>query len=392
MRNLILTIMISSFIFLSGCASAPLQDYSESSEISHLLYKRIPYKVEGNYRVMDMFYATARKMKDKKNLPVSFRPELAKETSYGTVVIKIDPSLTIAKMLPRWYKKTGLVGVQKVEPLDESVFMKQLAEAVKESPHKSVFINVFGYKDNFEYTAIKASCFAYLIDIDTPVLMFDWPGDQSITPGGYFKAEALAAESGVLLGKLMAKIIREIKPERVWIEGSSLGCQVVCSAFEEMYKYEDLSDEEVEINHVILAAPDVRTKEFDEQFKKELTALSKNLTTYVSSNDQALLLSSILDGQKKLGRQKMDTAKHAQFEEFKDLLYLKSLSPDRIQIVDVTPINRASYMHGYYLEAPEFFDDFYLRIFEKPPHVNRRLYLIEAEDGTDHWILRSGRN
>lgn len=379
-------LLILCIAFLSGCSSIPLQ--KEGSIFSDL-YRRIPYKEEGQYRVIDVFNATSRKVDTAYKIPRCFRPKLGKKMTYSMVNVKIDPDLRIGKMLPHWYKKKGIIGVQEISLLEEDVFMKKLSAAVEASPHNSLLVVVFGYKDNFEYTSIKAAYFAYLLDINTPVLLFDWPGDQSVTPWGYLKAESLARDSGGMLGSLLVKIIREVKPEKLWIEASSLGSQVVCNAFEEMYRHEDLLDEDLEIDHVVFTAPDVSEKEFNEEFKREIVALSKKLTTYVSSNDQALLMSGLIDGEKKLGRQKMRVEKHEQFDEAKQLLYLKSLLPDKVALIDVTPINKASYKHGYYLEAPEFFDDFYLRIFEKQPHINRRLYLLKTKDNTDYWVLQS---
>ena len=80
-----------------------------------------------------------------------------------------------------------------------------------------------------------------------------------------------------------------------------------------------------------------------------------------------------------------------EMDEAKKLLYLKSLDPDRINVIDVTPINNASYKHGYYLECPEFFDDFYQRIFDRNPGMNRRLYLLKFKDNTDYWVLQGNK-
>ena len=71
--------------------------------------------------------------------------------------------------------------------------------------------------------------------------------------------------------------------------------------------------------------------------------------------------------------------------------YLKSLDPEKITVIDVTPINNASFKHGYYLESPEFFDDCYMRIFDKEPNTNRRLYLLKAKDDTDYWVLQGSK-
>jgi esterase/lipase superfamily enzyme len=182
-----------------------------------------------------------------------------------------------------------------------------------------------------------------------------------------------------------------VKPEKLWVKASSLGCQVVCDAFEEMYKEPVCADSEIEIDHVIFAAPDVGQGEFDTKFKEQLTSMTDRLTTYVSSDDEALLMSGMINHEQRLGRQNIRAQEPSQMEEMKGLLYIKSLDPDRVNVIDVTPINDSSYKHGYYLECPEFFDDFYQRIFDKNPGMNRRLYLLKAKDGTDYWVLQGGR-
>jgi esterase/lipase superfamily enzyme len=225
------------------------------------------------------------------------------------------------------------------------------------------------------------------LDVDTPVLLFDWPGDQPVNPWGYGKARELAVASGPYLGRLLAKIIQEVKPEKLWVESSSLGCQVVCDAFEWMHQQPDLADSEEEISHVAMSAPDVLEDEFDNKFKDEMAALTKKFTVYVSSNDQALLISEIIDQQKKVGRQEWKFKRYDQLEEVKDLLYLKALAPDRISIVDMSLVNKASYGHGYDLETPEYYDDFYMRIFDVPASNNRRLYLVNVRENVDYWIM-----
>ncbi|MGB2706236.1 MAG: alpha/beta hydrolase [Candidatus Omnitrophota bacterium] len=379
-------------VLLSGCAYFPIQT---AAPYIKDLYRRIPYKIDGRYRVIEIFYATSRVVEGGADLSSSFLPELAEETSYGRMNIKVDPRLKIGRMRPAGLKKRGMIEMQDVSELGSGDFMQQLGAAVKNSPHNSLLVVAFGYKDDFEITAIKAAYFAYLLDVNTPVLLFDWPGDQPVSIGGYKKAKSLAAASGPYLGELLARIVREIRPQRIWIQSSSLACQVVCSAFEHLYKYKDFADSDFEIDHVILSAPDVDADEFDETFKDEIAALTRHLTSYVSSDDEVLLLSGIIDGEKKLGRHVIKPTEHVrdhrEFEEMKDLLYLKSLHPDKIALVDVTPINRASYRHGYYLESPEFFDDFYSRIISEQPTVNRRLYLMRVKDKVDCWVLLGGR-
>lgn len=370
---------------LAGCSTIPIKD--TATYLENKLYHRIPYETDGDYRVTKIFYATDRETKDKAG-ELYFEPRIGGGLTAGTLRARIDPGLRIGKMLPKKLKRRGTIGVQEVVKMSGEDFIKNLSEAVESSPHKSVLILIYGFKDNFDMTATKAAYFAYLLDVNTPVLLFDWPGDQSVAPWGYKKAQGFATASGPYLGELLAKVIREVKPKKLWIESSSLGCQVVCDAFEWMHKHEDLADAETEISHVIMSAPDVSKDEFDLKFKDEIAALTEKLTTYVSSDDDALLISEIINWERRLGLQTVKIEKHEQFEEAKDLLYLKSLDPDRVSIVDVTLINKASYGHGYDLEVPEIYDDFYMRIFGVSPNNNRRLYLVNVKENVDYWIMR----
>ncbi len=380
----VLPALIVCSILFSGCASIPL---AGTKSYLRDMYRRIPYTVEGDYRVINLFYATDRQPRTTQDGYTSFDNKIADSLSYQKLNVKIDPGLTIGKMLPERLKRHGVIGLQEAPLLDSEAFMKQLSEAVKASPHNSLLVVVFGYQDGYEATAIKAAYFAYLLDVNTPVLLFDWPGDQMTSIGGYKKAQSLAKASGPQLGELLVKIVREIKPAKLWVKASSLGCQVVCDAFDQMYKYSDMADADHEIAHVIFAAPDVGKDEFDAEFKNEIAALAEKVTVYVSSNDTALLMSGLINMDQRLGRQNI--REQEQTEEAKELLYLKSLDPEKITLIDVTPINKSSYSHGYYLEDPEFFDDVYTRFFDKNSNVSRRLYLLKYKDNVDYWVMQS---
>ncbi len=371
---------------LAGCSFVPLK--GRADYIEKALYRRVHYKSEGNYRNIQLFYASSRQIEEQDGR-LFFEPKMGDRLVFGKFNCKIDPLVKIGKVIPGALKKRGVIGVEDIERLGDDDFIKSISQAVRESPHQSLLVLAYGFKDSFELTAVKAAYFTYLLDVDTPVLLFDWPGDQSVAPWGYKKAGKFAVSSGAYLGDALARVIREVKPKELWIECSSLGCQVVCSAFEWMYKHSDFADFQTEISHVVMSAPDVSKNEFNDRFKDEISALADKLTVYVSSNDRALLMAQIIEGQKKFGRQGSYVAGQEQFEEAKDLLYLKSLAPDKLSIVDVTPINKASYRHGYDLEAPEFYDDFYMRIFDVSAHNNRRLYIVNVDENVDYWIMRS---
>ncbi len=51
------------------------------------------------------------------------------------------------------------------------------------------------------------------------------------------------------------------------------------------------------------------------------------------------------------------------------------------------PVNDASHGHNYYLESPEYIDDFYQRLRTEPTIENRRLYRESYQKGIWNWIL-----
>jgi esterase/lipase superfamily enzyme len=153
-----------------------------------------------------------------------------------------------------------------------------------------------------------------------------------------------------------------------------------------MMTHSNLADQEKEIDHVFLAAPDVGDDEFDEQFKREVEALTRDVTVYVSSDDKALLLSGWIHGEKRLGRTRAE--KQRQFEEMMDLLELRAQGVKEITVIDITPVNRAALGHTFYLESSEFYDDLYQRLLDNQPIEARRLYRTDYRDGVVYWVLR----
>ena len=141
----------------------------------------------------------------------------------------------------------------------------------------------------------------HVLDIDSPTLVFDWPGNQGSSLSGYRRALDVAQASGPDLAEILEIVVRDVQPERVWLVANSMGGQVVADAFSLLYQDADLADAETEIEDVVLTAPDVDHDEFDERFKQEINALTRHLTVYVSSNDRALLMSRIVNWSQRLG-------------------------------------------------------------------------------------------
>lgn len=62
-------------------------------------------------------------------------------------------------------------------------------------------------------------------DMDRPVLLFDWPGDQGSSLRGYRRARQVAQASGAELAAALEMIIEEVQPDRLWLMANSMGGQ-----------------------------------------------------------------------------------------------------------------------------------------------------------------------
>lgn len=383
--SLVVVGLVASYIGrnLTGFGPAPIRSAFAGRLPS------IPNPDGGDQRRFQFFYATNRVNNDE-----SFNGrgnERGDTISTGTFDVLISPYMQI---LPHvWFDEPSLQLVERAE-LPKDTFKTQLREAVQASPNKSVLVIVWGFRDWFQSAALKTAYSAYALDINTPVVLFDWPGNQGEGVSGYRASQVVATESAPDLGRFLAELFRETGAENVWLMGSSLGCQTICDSFVWLETQPDLIKGKPKLAHVVLSAPDVSAQAFDEKFADRINALSQHLTAYVSSNDRALLMSHWLNSARRLGR----TAEVAlppeqrkseyEFEEALELLDLQTRGARNISIVDATPINGVRNLHHFFTDSPIFFDDLYQRLLQPEDIVSRRLYSARAQTpGQTYWIL-----
>jgi len=223
--------------------------------------------------------------------------------------------------------------------------------------------------------------------------LFDWPGNQGEGTSGYRASVEVATKAAPDLARVLAKVTRETGAERVWLMGSSLGCQTICDAFAWLETQPKLFEGLPKIDHVVLSAPDVAADAFNDNFAARIKALSHHLTAYVSSNDRALLMSHWINRGRRLGRlaeitvPPEDRTEPYEFEEAQELLDLQAKGLSELSMVDATPVNRTRNLHHFFTDSPEFFDDLYRHLLQPDNSVSRRLQTVRSGDGKNYWIL-----
>ena len=347
----------------------------------------------GDQDAYRFFYVTNRRLgADDGPLEERFGNERERVLKFGFFDTELEPTLGLGMIInPTDWFQNEEIQLRQVQLLDQSDFIAQLRQQVQASPLRSILINVNGFRERFPSALRKTAFLSHVLDINSPVLVFDWPGDQGSTPRGYRRAQRIAGESGAELAQTLGLIIRQVQPERLWLVANSMGGEVVVNAFSILYQEMDLADAEAEIEDVVLTAPDVDREEFDRQFKREIAALARNLTVYVSSNDRALLISRVINRGRRLGEGTLNPRNPDQSEEAARILELVEPNNELVTLVDVTPVNRTRNFHNFSLETPEFFDDLFLRLTNINTPSNRLIYQVRTSDGAVYWVLTRGR-
>ena len=321
-----------------------------------------------------------------------FTSERENSLKFGYFNTRIEPSLGLGMIIDpsQWFlnEEIQLVDVQAQQ---KEVFLTALRQQVQTSSYQSLLVVVHGFREGYPSALRKTAFLAHVLDINTPVLVFDWPGDQGSSLRGYRRASQVAKESGAELARTLELIIKEVQPERLWLLANSMGGQVVADAFSLLHKDPDFGDSQTEIENVILTAPDVDHETFNNQFRQDILDLAQNATVYVSSNDRALLVSRLINRGLRLGESTLDPANPGQLHPAAE--YSKLLEPDsdRLALVDVTAVNRTRNFHNFSLETPEFFDDLFLRFTGTEMPKSRELYQLETPNGVRYFVLTRGR-
>ena len=342
---------------------------------------------QGGYR---FFFVTNRRPESKAGpLEERFGIERQADLQFGFFDVQVERSLGLGMIInpSEWFQNEE-IKLKVVQELDQSAFVAHVRGLVQKSPRRSLLVVVHGFREAFPSALRKTAFLGHVLDINAPMLLFDWPGNQGSSPSGYRQASRVAEASGAELARTLELVIRDIRPDKLSLIANSMGAQVVVKALRLLYRQTDLADAKTEIEDLVLTAPDVDYQEFaDPQFRQALKALARQTTIYVSSNDRALLASRLLNRGRRIGQSTLNPSRLEEAVRVVD----HDPESEEVTVVDVTPVNRTRNFHNFSLETPEFFDDLYLRLNNTTTPRSRLIYPVQAPNGTVYWILTRGR-
>jgi pimeloyl-ACP methyl ester carboxylesterase len=292
--------------------------------------------VAGEYR---HFFVTNRELASgDASIDRRFNSDRGNSLTFGYFDTSIRPTLGLGMIVDatQWFQNEE-IKLDHVENLERDNFVERLRAVVDKTPQRSLLIVIHGFRERFPSALRKTAFIASVLDINTPVLVFDWPGDQGSSLRGYRASRAVAIESGADLARALQVIVDEIQPDDLSLIANSMG----------------------------------------------------DLIVYVSSNDRALLMARLINREKRAGE---STLSPDMLDEAAMISRLVDPDSDLISIIDVTPVNRTRNFHNFSLETPEYYDDLYLRLTsnDRAP-LSRLIYRVRTSDDSEYWVLTRGR-
>jgi len=247
-------------------------------------------------------------------------------------------------------------------------------EELKNTGRKQACIYVHGFANSFATAARRAAQLAYDLDYDLDddfqglTMMYSWPSKNGSSLAAYLIDSDASDTSAGAFNLFLDLIKQQAGISRVHVIAHSMGNRLVAEALTQRGAPQPMLDQ------LVLAAPDLWTTAFRNEYRRSLTGFADRVTLYVSDNDRALQASSkLLRG----SEPRVGQAAAGLLEE---------QTADNFDAIDATSLTSDFLGHSYYAENQSMLSDIYWLLKGRP--ANDRP-LIEHHPQWPSWRFRS---
>jgi esterase/lipase superfamily enzyme len=186
--------------------------------------------------------------------------------------------------------------LKSVVPLQSDAARKEMAEAFKSMPSKSLLIFVHGYNSSFADAAFRTAQMAHDLKFPGMAFFYSWP--SAAATRAYWQDEETARLSESVFEQLVEEL-SQLPVSDIYIVAHSMGNRIVGHALQSRV---DKGRETKHLREVLLAAPDINADIFRAVIAPKLAAMQGTRTTvYAASSDLALMASKVVHGYKRVG-------------------------------------------------------------------------------------------
>lgn len=324
-----------------------------------------------SYCIVDVFFGTDRKQEAGTHPSVRYGPDKGNGFKYGIAEVSIPKDHKLGELdSPKWWKLEFTtdpekhVSLLKVKTESQFAFFKILKNEMLKQNNNATFIFIHGFNVSFEDSIRRTAQIAHDLQYPGIPVAYSWPSRGSPDPGSYMADSESSEWSFPHLKKFLVDIKTRTKTKKIHLLAHSMGNRVMTKAIQA------LETNELKLNQVILAAPDISTRIFRDQIAPKLAKKAMRYTLYASSKDAALILSAKFQKGQRLG------------QSGNNLFVLKG-----IDTIEASNIDTSMLGHSYYGDERELIFDMY-HLIENNVSPDHRNLVRESKDGLAFWRLR----
>jgi esterase/lipase superfamily enzyme len=253
---------------------------------------------EGAWDVVPVFYGTDRVRKEEPKR-ISYGAERARRLELGRALVTVPKTHQVPNIERPFAVRIPFTNITIYEQAEDpkqhftlrelkALTREQFLELVRDRISGSVafkdqaLVFVHGYNTAFEYALFRTAQMAYDLKFDSASFLYSWPSEAGITGYGYDRESSEQAEP--YLREYLELVLKETGAKSVSVIAHSMGNMPLLRVLQALGPSLPPG---VQLNQVILAAPDVDRNLF-ENLAANIMQYGRGVTLYCSSNDRAM--------------------------------------------------------------------------------------------------------
>jgi esterase/lipase superfamily enzyme len=304
------------------------------------------------FKAIRVFYATNRVRTEDSDPNAFYGSGVFADTQYGICYVTIPSSHERGKLerpfdlwiisLPE--SRAKHISLHRVIPTSKNAFFAQLANAIDAKPTRSAFVFVHGFNTSFAEAARRAAQIANDIDLDLVPIIYSWPSESANPPNliHYTSDWTRVEVSYPNVQKFLVELSARTGANTIHLIAHSMGSQAISHALKGLV---ESGTKITRFRHVVLGAPDIDAKVFNDQIAPAFVGGSVRFSVYASSTDTALRVSSRV---------------HATLPRLGQITKDMTI-PTFMDLIDATVLDESVLGHAYLFESRALLTDlFYL--------------------------------
>ena len=342
-------------------------DVGEAAHVGSPAPERLPSSNDKwagkEYKIVEVFYATDRKRTGDPEPAGVYGAEIS-DLELGKLEVSIPKrhqcgnleSPSFLRLEFHEHPEKHIVLLRVSERISEDAWTGGIDDRLAGSRAKAVLLFIHGFDDTFEFAARRAAQLAFDLGLDGVPALFSWPSQG--TDHGYLTDEERVEAAVPDLKQVLTLIRKRTKAKSIHIVAHSMGNRVLCNALREFA----IEKSDVRVNQVILAAPDIYSRVFNNQLAPEIVKVCGRVSLYASSKDKALILSMKFHNNPRAGLSGADIV----------------VAPG-IDTIDASNVDTSLIGHGYFAENRTVIEDIFQVIAHESPPSLRHLVKLGKE-------------